>query len=151
MAELVYPQKITFFHNKTPPHFDCFNPTIYIARTHSRWNPRKRMVPRFFSMAMVIFGSLRSFFHHGNGEIHLHFHGICLDYQSGNHQKWAYKLNTSLVYKSLKIWVFAWKLSLFWFNVGNMCSIFSMSPILSQALVNQEECWRLWWSGSKWR
>jgi hypothetical protein len=32
-----------------------------------------------------------------------------------------------------------------------MCSIFSMSPILSQALVNQEECWRLWWSGSKWR
>jgi hypothetical protein len=103
MAELVYPQKITFFHNKTPPHFDCFNPTIYIARTHSRWNPKKRMVPRFFSMAMVIFGSLRSFFHHGNGEIHLHFHGICLDYQSGNHQKWAYKLNTSLVYKSLKI------------------------------------------------
>jgi len=36
MAELVYPKKNPpFFHNKTAPHFDCFNPTIYIARTHS--------------------------------------------------------------------------------------------------------------------
>ena len=41
MAELVYPKKITFFHNKTAPHFDGFNPTIYIARTHSRWNQKK--------------------------------------------------------------------------------------------------------------